>query len=440
MTLSCEQCRHDLWDHAYELLEKDQSQRLRDHLLSCPDCQKEWHKIQAEQRRIQRLVLVDYDIPPFLPPEDELETIPLRQSRGWRRIVGPAAVAAALLLAVGSLLAVNQHAVRTHSAELARARESLASVQKERNKFQQVMADERNEVLEAARSGRLRLQVSAPAMQTWGHLSPIHLAVTDLNGKPVDADWTARILAADERELYRAQGKGERGVLVVEIPPQLAAGDGLFLDVTATRANSRAHLKEPLRVELPELVSHLAVPKLLYQPGELVLFRSVTLERFRQTPAMPGLTIDYILRDTEGNVIQKARATTVEGGIGGGAFELPRQDAKEGTYTLSVLSPDGRFVEQTRQLEVHGIRPVRLKKELEFDRTWYKPGDTVRATLRAHRLRGGEAVASKCVGMQFGQMGCGKSCGRTVFPHDILLLEPHGFSAPSGLLVDVVVE
>src|SRR5262249_35359362 len=146
------------------------------------------------------------------------------------------------------------------------------------------------------------------------------VTVTDLNGKPADAEVIARVLAADDRELYKTTGRPAGGTLVVSLPPELATADAaLRLDVTAVAADARAHVQDPLRARPPERLTHLAVPKLLSQPGDVLFFRSLTLDRFTHAPAAAGREVVYTLRDSAGQVLHELVGELAAGGLGGGA-------------------------------------------------------------------------------------------------------------------------
>lgn len=67
-----------------------------------------------------------------------------------------------------------------------------------------------------------------------------------------------------------------------------------------------------------------------------------------------------------------------------------------GKYTLAVKSPRDAFPEQKREFFIRDYRPPRLKKQLEFTRDSYAPGDEVVADFSAERTEGG-AVANQAL-------------------------------------------
>lgn len=396
MIVSCESCRDLIWDHFYELLEVDQVAALRAHLADCADCQEALRRARSQQERIARAARLQIEVAPFVLPDEAPSVLPLPQRRRSRLAGSLIAAAAVLIVTVGLPYQLYEGGREKREREFALTFQSLSSVLNERGLLKKQAAREQETLVQRERGKHLRVQVLGPAALAPGSNGPHQVRVTDLNGAPKDADVTARILAADDRELHQISQRTRDGVLVVTLPADLPNDlTGLRLDVTAVGADAQAHLRERLRARQPELLTHLAVSKLLYQPGDVVFFRSVTLDRFTHEPVPPGMRVHYALADPAGQVVYRARADLVQGGIGGGAVELPRQGLREGAYTLTVTDADGRFPAQAQRL--HVLRPVRLKKELEFDKNSYQPGEVVRAIVRAHRLQSGQAVAEQLV-------------------------------------------
>lgn len=396
MTVSCEQWHDLIWDQLYELLEEDQALALRAHLAGCPECQKSLSLARAQQQRLARAARLEIQVPLFVAPGEEPRVLPLPAVRKSRLVGSFVAAAAILLVTVGLPLLVYEGQRAQGEREFADAAQALNQVVKDRSSLKQQVHTAQAAFVERARGQHMRLQVLGPAALEPGATGTHRVRVTDLEGKPLDADVTARILAADNRELHTITQRTTKGLLVVSLPATLPhATSDLRLDVTAVAADARASLREPLQGRATELVTHLAVSKLLYQPGDVMFFRSVTLDRFTQQPVPPGQAVRYTLADPTGQIIHRARADLAQGGLAGGAIELPRQGLREGEYTLTVADADGRFPAQSQR--VHVQRPVRLKKVLEFDKPGYQPGDMLRATVRAHRLLGGQAVAKTLV-------------------------------------------
>ena len=79
--------------------------------------------------------------------------------------------------------------------------------------------------------------------------------------------------------------------------------------------------------------------------------------------------------------------------MGCGQFDIPPGLAG-GEYTLVARSMDESFPEERRTFFIRSYRLPRLKKELEFARDSYAPGDTVVADFSAERAEGGPAAGA----------------------------------------------
>ena len=397
MKVNCERCCELLWDHLYELLEAEQAQMVRAHLADCAVCRAALRVAERQRDQIAQVARLDIEVPLFGPPESEPAVLPFHK-RASRIVRGAVAAAAMLLLTVGLPFSLYEWGARTRSANFGTEFAAFDTARKERETLSSRAQADLESAFKAAPAHQLRVQVVGPARILPGAANPHHVRVTDLEGKPVDADIVTRIIAADNREVYRATGRTTQGTLLVTLPDGLAdLGPSPRLEVAATATDARGQLREALQVGEPELLTHLTLAKVLYQPGDVLFFRSVTVDRFSLTPVPAGMQLRYALKNAQGEAVREMTTSLGEGGIGGGALQLPRERLAEGEYTLTVADAEGRFAPQSRRIQVAADRPVNLKKVLEFDQPSYKPGDTVRATVRAQRIKDGEAVAGKLV-------------------------------------------
>ncbi len=101
------------------------------------------------------------------------------------------------------------------------------------------------------------------------------------------------------------------------------------------------------------------------------------------------MPIRFELIDPSGAIIPGAFYEGVtDRGVGNGAFQIP-STAPGGPYTLVAKSLDGFFPEERHEFQVRAYRVPRFKKELEFRRRSYGPGETVEAEFSAERAEGG---------------------------------------------------
>ena len=181
----------------------------------------------------------------------------------------------------------------------------------------------------------------------------------------------------------------DHGAASVSLPDDLLIPEGALMRITAStsepgvRAGSIDVPLEPTRC-----LTYLKVDRPVYRPGETVFFRSLTLTRksLRSNLVVP---IRYELLDPSGTLVSGAFTEGVtDRGVGNGAFAIA-SSAPGGAYTLVAKSLDGFFPEERCEFQVRRYRVPRFKKELEFGRRSYGPGETVEADFSAARAEGG---------------------------------------------------
>src|SRR5262249_32860864 len=223
--------------------------------------------------------------------------------------------------------------------------------------------------------------------------------------------------------LYKVEDQESEGLYHLTLPSKLDVGPNsrVMLEVVAADANgSKTKLREDFRLTAPLYLTHLTTDKPVYQPGEMVRFRSLTLERFSLTPAREPLALHFTLSTPGGGVIEApptdrgnapdvlALKTAIpfrfgwgwgrvggEGkaanealrGIAAGEWEVPA-GCPPGEYTLTVSEEQNRFPPQQRKFLVHHFEKPSLVKELDFPRPGYRPGEEVVAICRARQADG----------------------------------------------------
>ena len=136
----------------------------------------------------------------------------------------------------------------------------------------------------------------------------------------------------------------------------------------------------------------------MYQPGEIVHYRSLTLDRFSLKPAQEPLrlTCELItptgahrpllqgadgLRDEDGVEVLGPDKKPIRG-VGVGEFILD-PNTEGGEYVLVCREDANRFPEQRRKFIVNNYPKPQLDKHLDFGRSTYGPGDEVTAMCKA---------------------------------------------------------
>jgi hypothetical protein len=240
----------------------------------------------------------------------------------------------------------------------------------------------------------LRLVVSGPAKLAAGLTHQFTVQTTSVTGKPLDVDVQCAAYAPGGATLLeQTLRSGSTGQVIAAVPPDVAVPNGSRFEVLAVHRGKLTRMQTELSADERRFVTQLALDKPLYQPGETVFYRSLTLGRFGlDTPQ--EMPIHFEIRDPSGAVVPGSELEGVtERGVGSGSFRLPPEMAG-GRFTLTARAIDDAFPEERRPFFIRRYRLPRLKKELEFTRDSYAPGDRVVADFAATRAEGGAAAAA----------------------------------------------
>ena len=140
--------------------------------------------------------------------------------------------------------------------------------------------------------------------------------------------------------------------------------------------------------------SYVMTDKPLYQPGETVWFR-VDLRNTASFTAMApsGVTVELI---TPRGATAARKRVLIQNGFGANDFALPAE-AEGGEYELRIAGDEGTA--DKRKIIVSTYEAPRLKKELEFLRKAYGPGDTVSAAVTIKRQTGEPLANQRLTGV-----------------------------------------
>jgi len=212
---------------------------------------------------------------------------------------------------------------------------------------------------------------------------------THHRGSPVEANLDL-VVQTRQAVLFQTSVRTDaNGNFAFVVPGELGIPRDATLRVTASSTSGGL---KPASAELPlaptRCLAYLTTDKPLYRPGETVYYRALVLERF-SLQAELDVPMHFELLDPSGAVVPgSVREGVTQRGVGNGTFRLP-QSVAGGPYTLAARSLDGFFPEERQTLLVRGYRVPRFKKDLEFRRKSYGPGETVEADFAASRVEGG---------------------------------------------------
>jgi hypothetical protein len=465
--LPCDRYQDRLLEHLYGLLDPADSEVLESHLAGCPGCSAAREQAARWGGLIARAAKAEFPDVRFIPPESAAApagggggattgpfpaagpTNTVRRTGAWW------AVAASLLLGVVGLGGWTARdaagyfyfkprvdrevaelrrleAERTRLAEAVReaheqAARQLNAARERHDELINRWKDAEGHMVTAARERRLSILLSGPATAVPGAPNEYAVRINDREGMPRPATVVAQVKDSTGRTLFQTSivTDGTAGLkpneqreprkdltlpasLWADVPP----GAELFLELSATdrETGDRAELIEKVRLLTPVYTTFLTTDKPMYRPGEIVYFRSLTLDRASFLPPERELNLRFELKGPNGQPVPglmtvglakpaARRSPSVptselilgpDGrpvrGVGTGAFALPA-DLAGGQYNLVVTelplpgsaSPPTKLAE--KKIIVNNYTPPTLEKQLEFDARTYGPGDTVQARI-----------------------------------------------------------
>jgi putative zinc finger protein len=375
----CEDWQDKLLDYLYGALEPKEESAVRDHVRLCAACTSALAEAEKDKLLLARAAQVYRSLPPFAAPAEEAASAapagavpettlpmpvrsPMRPGR-WMF------AAAAVLLAIVGLTVWHQSGLGERRAGLALARRHFEDIDARLAQAPQKLAKEQKRLQEKIEKQFLHVQVVGPARYHADAPSPLRISTHDLEGKPRPARVSVAMVAKN-REVFRDQ-KECRGDLDIFLPAGLTtAGGTAKLMVEARTEEATARLTEEIRLEAPDYITHLAVNQLVFQGGETLRFRTMTLQAFDQKPARAEIELSYKLMDARNQVVRQLETRTGSGGVAGGQWDLPR-DMPEGSYTLRVeaLGPNVKMAGRESRLIIRKAGAAPAKQPADERRT-----------------------------------------------------------------------
>jgi len=387
--------------------------------LATPQGQAALRRAESFRGLVSAAAMLEFPEVAFMPPQAEPRRVPRRPSRHWIGWVAAASVLAGLGVPVSAYLltgrALDREAQLAHArgeaarVELADAvndwesqkaaaqsRHAAAAAEYERLRTERdaQVAKARDDVL----AGQFNVFVTGPAAITPGQPNIFDIETKSTAGQAVRAKLTTRVVDQVGRVVFEPPAVESRGLYRLRLPADLPLTPDreLSLEVAAVGpAGPAAELKQKLSLAAPVYLAHLTTDKPLYQPGEIVRFRALILDRFKLRPAADDLSLTLTVLDAQGaELFTRTGISRLDGphadklhGLAAGEWPLP-ESAAGGEYTLRLREASGRMPEQTRKFLVNRYQPARLEKVLEFTRKSYGPGDEVVAACKASRVSG----------------------------------------------------
>ena len=351
--MNCEQCRDKLYELAFDLLDADERRKAMAHVAGCKACRLAYEQAMRQRRTLKEsprpappkglarrtiaaVAAMENSPMPHKPVEPELRWLGGRTF--WK-------IAAALLLIVAlAVIAQTARVVERHA-----------------------------DPVEVSLYSQKDLTPGLPAA--------IRVFVHDAHRNEPLAD--ARVLvklASDTGPTIRfaKATTDDLGVAAFEtqLPDDLPEGDyRIEVEVDSTKGKTDLTRTVLVKRSFRTLIT---TDKPLYQPGQLIHVRTLTLANADLRPvAARGITIE--IRDPKGNKVFKKILNTSEFGIASTDFQLADQ-VNLGDYTVAAIVGD---TTSERSVNVRRYVLPKFRVDLALDRKYYAPGETVACDIHA---------------------------------------------------------
>lgn len=206
------------------------------------------------------------------------------------------------------------------------------------------------------------------------------------SGSAVRAQITAILYTVDgERPIYEG-ATDAAGVAEIVMSAGPAEVGQATIRVLVESSIAVDHFELPITIASAEKML-VTTDKPLYQPGQTIHIRTLTLDRASLRPAAEREMVLEV-QDAEGNYLMRENLVTDAFGIASWDFPLANQ-LNMGTWTLTAHMGD---VTATRTVVVDRYKLPRFDARIQLDRTSARPGEIVRATVSS-RYFFGEPVA-----------------------------------------------
>ena len=201
---------------------------------------------------------------------------------------------------------------------------------------------------------------------------------------------------------------GDDGIadITAELAQELKEGDYTFHVGVAGRTG-KASAQQTISVTR-SYRTMVSTDKPLYQPGQTIHMRALSLNVDSMTPAKQR-SVEFTVRDGKGNKVFAAKPQTSDFGIAAADFKLADQ-VNDGEYQIAVTVGD---TTSERTVKVQNYVLPKFRVGLRTDRSYYGAGDEVTVTLNADYLFG-KPTAGADVRIEAADMIAGRNVFQTM--------------------------
>ncbi len=197
------------------------------------------------------------------------------------------------------------------------------------------------------------------------------------SGRPVSDAAVQVDLVHEENVLASVAGRSdEKGEMTAKIPLPDKPMPGAALRVTV-KDKSQDTITETVNIEAP-VKTLLTTDKPLYQPGQTIHIRSLSMNRATRKPVAEAEVL-FEVEDAKGNKVFKKPMTTDAFGVASADFVLA-SELNKGTYRIRAIVDESR---EEKTVTVDRYVLPKFKVDFQTDRRFYQPGQTVKVDLQS---------------------------------------------------------
>jgi len=229
--------------------------------------------------------------------------------------------------------------------------------------------------------GHLRLVVQGPSVLRVGVENRFLVFTSRVHGAPVESQVELALFGPDQKRFFsQKETADEQGQVQVVLPADMDLPRWVILKVTAEARGKRESCSARLETAPVDYQTFLGLDRFYYRRGDKVLFRSLSVPRFRRS-VQEEMWVELEVRDGEDRPVpgsyQEGRTWQ---GIGYGEFRIP-SDMPSGLYTLVARNAQRRFPEVRKPFWVLPEPDERFQATVKFQKPPYSPGQTITAEI-----------------------------------------------------------
>jgi len=212
-----------------------------------------------------------------------------------------------------------------------------------------------------------------------GSTPKLRVLVNDrTRGVPL-ADATVMVTLSDQHDtlLEREVRTNLNGEATVRLQIPAKGESFVTLDIAVTAGGATDQVTERIAVKSATRTL-LTTDKPMYQPGQTIRMRALSLQRPGLTP-LRDTDVLFEVSDAKGNKVFKQRVKTDSYGVSHAEFVLA-SELNEGAYRVSHTVGE---LKEEKSVTVERYVLPKFKIALQTDRKFYLPGQTIKGTLQA---------------------------------------------------------